>query len=233
MRATAPTRSVATLILDTSTGLKIDIKVYKKCEPLKGIGLERHMYHDEDNGRVRRINVCEDCGEQLDPSQIMRLAELEDAYIEVPREVVKEAWAAGDVVKAISFPSNDRVMSAIIDDIVCLKEAYSVYASDRFDERLLNAWMSALKKSGRVALVDIPLNDQVRRALLFPNGTMYSLYYETEIRKERDPINKEKKIDASLVETILAKISKKRVSIGKSIPKIDVQKVWDDLAKGA
>ena len=231
-RAKAPVRAVATLVL-SGAGRNVDIKVYKKCQKVSGIGLTNHMYHAEDYERVYRQDVCSGCEKVLEPAEIMRLAGLDDALVSVSKEEVAEYWAAGNEAKIIACPDQTKFANALINDSIYILEPYVVGPVDAFDEQDLQALLAGLKQLKRVALIDLPLNAQIRRAVLLPNGTLYTLYYENEIREQRQAIRKNVKVKAETIAFYVAKLGRRRNQIGKQNPPIDLEKIWDDLAEGA
>lgn len=232
MRTKPPVRAVATLVLKGGTS-DVDIKVYKKCDQITGIGLQRHMYHAEDMGQVCRQDVCSVCEQVLEPDQIVRLASLDEALVQVDKETVRKAWQVSNVATIVACPDQIKFTTALMNDTVCILGSYVIGPVDAFDERDLDAILGALKKLNKVAVIDLPLNNQMRRGVLLPNGTIYTLYYENEIRSQRDKLRKNSRVTAEMIAFVAAKLAKRRNSIGKAIPKVDLEKIWDDLAEGA
>lgn len=230
MRAKAPIRSVGTLVI-RGVGNDIDIKMYKKCENITGIGVKNHLYHEGCGGQIMRINRCVECGEEVILDDLERMADLGDAPIPaLSTEEIRAIWGASEEARVVSAPSQEKFFKAIMEDEICLEVPYQVCPVDRFDERDLDMLLASLKTSGRVLVLEVTVRNQVRSGILLPNGTLYSLYFETEIRENRDRLSKTLKVDADKVELISKRLARKRQSVGKAIPKVDLEKVWDDLA---
>lgn len=226
MRAKAPSRSVAKLEL-TGCGDPIEIKLFKKASRISGVGLERHMYHEADHGRIRKANICMECELEVDNDDIVRLSDIGGDFVAIDNEQIKEYWGMGNEMNIISCPSMEKFTKALLDGTIFTLAPYEIAPIDRFNERALDKFFAALSTENKCAVVNVPINSQVRRGVILPSGILYTLYFENEIREPTSRFLKGKKIAKADVADLIARIGKKRNSIGKAIPKVTPESILD------
>lgn len=170
-------------------GISIPIFVYKKnTEPKK---IERHMYHENDHGRIQYVRICSECNETISWDDIIKMVEWGENKIEISEAELEEIFnQSGKVLKVTHPLSLSKLIPEIVDAKIFFKELYQVvpFRFDKSgpspqDEILLKTVFTALNTNKQALLVTTSIDQIDRNAVLFPSGNMATLYYEEEIRE--------------------------------------------------
>lgn len=172
-------------------GISIPIFAYKKNADVKTIDL--HMYHIADHGRIRYFRVCEDCHEKVSYDDIVKLTEWGDKKIEITEEELDSIFdKTGHTIKVISPFSLTQIEPAIQKNIFMLKEVYEIrpFKADtkksptKENALMLASLLKALESNKQALLVKTSIDRITRYAIILPNGDMWTLYYQEEIRED-------------------------------------------------
>lgn len=224
MRADKPRKAVCSVTLTGGT-TPIDIKVYKRCDDMRGVGIQRHYYHSVCNTQVNRVNVCPTCEMAVSSEEIAAFMPIGDALYEFSNEDIRDEWGCAGEAKVMHYPSSDDFTKAVIGGTIYLRDPYLVAPSGPVDEVYLARMLAAMREANQVALMNIPIQNQMRRAVLFPNKTLYTLYFEEEIRNDIPEIIPSRKVKTEEVAGIVEWIKKRRKGIGRVPAKVTPEKV--------
>lgn len=226
LRANPSQKSVTSGTI-VGAGSPINVKLFKLSTQMSGVGLEAHYYHSEDNGRVCRVLFCQECEQEISSDETVLLHSIADKLVEIPKDEVKALWDAGDTMKVVSSPSLTSFLDSMVKGDIMLCQAYEVVPVDEYYGFRFKALRAALKESNSCLQMDVPINSQVRKAILLPSGILYSLYFETEIKGLHDLPGGKAAVSDVEVKAAMKAISSRRSTVGKAIPKVNAAKVLE------
>lgn len=211
-RAAAPRRTILKGSLDfispeSGVAISVPIFVYKKSEDLKKV--EAHLYHRNDQGRIVYKKFCVDCTEELMVDDIIKMVESGDGLVEITQEDVGEAFnKTATSLRAYATVKLANISSGMLENRLMPKEVFSIRAFKMdtkkpalagHESMLLNL-LAALMQNKQALMVSACLDTVQRNCLLLPNGDLWTLAWEEEIREDvawsHDPA---KSIDNELV----------------------------------
>jgi DNA end-binding protein Ku len=147
----------------------------------RGETISFNQLHKEDHSRVKQKLVCSTCEKEITRADVVKGYEYEkDRYVVVNDEDIKKmAPKTAKVMEIMEFVKEAEV------DPVYYESSYYL-APDEAGEKPYSLLLSALKKSGFVALAKISMHNREHIVILRPSEqgiTLHTMYFEDEIRK--------------------------------------------------
>lgn len=213
MQAKAPSKAIYTGILNFDSA-HIPVKIYKGYEPIQLHGQSFHEACSDLDGKIRQHKRCELHPDMEFPAVYSAIMLADESGMPLQAKLTKETRAAllgaSDCnLEVVSSHKLNTIGQMLLEQRFVSDGVYQI-GPQEFSGNNLALLLSRLTFRKRFLLLTCPIQNTKRYMLLLPNGQIFALLYQEEIRALKFDIagmtsqnsNKEnaRKIDALLEE---------------------------------
>lgn len=220
IRATAPKRSTKTLHLSFGP-IPITCSIYTGSEHV-GVRRSEFVFRDDEYHPVGRKPYDKVTGDDVDNHEIQKMFQTDNGLVEVSDEEIESFIDfAGETAEVEHFlPLSLLANGHYVTDSVFQLRPQKIHrgkekVANAPVERAFGLLLAAMRKTGTFALIKLSFRGAPRYGGLLPNGRLYTLKFDEEIREDLplpdfEPTEKELSLVTQIVS---AQVSKEPIDI--------------------